>query len=51
MDSNHEIEVIKTARNNGILDAADKNAQSLIEKFIKSNRTYKDYKVFFNYIG
>ena len=44
-------EAIKTARNNGILDAADKNAQSLIEKFIKSNRTYKDYKVFFNYIG
>lgn len=44
-------EAIKTAKNNGILEAADKNAQALIERFIKSNRAYKDYKVFFNYIG
>ena len=44
-------DAIKTARNNGILDAADKNAQAIIERFIKSNRAYKDYKVFFNYIG
>ena len=44
-------EAIKTARNNGILDAADKNAQAIIERFIKSNREYKDYKVFFNYVG
>ena len=44
-------EAIKTARNNGILDAADKNAQAIIERFIKSNRAYKDYNVFFNYIG
>lgn len=44
-------EAIKTARNNGILDAADNNAQAIIERFIKSNNAYKDYNVFFSYIG
>ena len=44
-------EAIETAKNNGILDAADKNAQAIIERFIKSNKEYKDYKVFFSYVG
>ena len=43
-------EAINTAIGNGILDSADKNAQTLIEQFIKSNKELKNYKVFFNYI-
>ncbi len=44
-------DAVETAKANGILDAADKNAQILIERLIKSNRNYHDYKVFFNYIN
>ncbi len=43
-------EAINTAKSNGILESADKNAQILIEQFIKSNKEFKDYKIFFNYI-
>lgn len=43
-------EAVTTAKNNGILEAADKNAQLLVERFIKSNKEYKDYNVFFSYI-
>ena len=44
-------QAVETSKNEGILDAADKNAQILIERFIKSNKEDKDYKVFFNYVG
>ena len=44
-------EAITTAKNEGLLEAADKNANTLIERFIKSDRKYKDYNVFFNYIS
>lgn len=36
---------------NGILEAADKNAQTLINGFIKSNNEYKEYKINYEYIG
>ncbi len=44
-------EAVNTAKNEGLLEAADNNAKTLIERFIKSDRSYKDYNIFFNYIG
>lgn len=43
-------EAINTAKENGIIDAADKNAKTLIEQFIKSNSEYRNYTVEFNYV-
>ena len=43
-------EAINTAKENGIIDAADKNAKTLIEQFIKSSGEYRNYTVEFNYI-
>lgn len=52
-DALKEIEekAIKTARKNGILESADKNAQKLIEGFIKSNKKYKEYVISYVYVG
>lgn len=46
-----EEEAIKTAKENGILKSADKNAKKLIEGFIKSEKKYKEYKMNYEYIG
>ena len=44
-------EAIKKAKKNGLLEAADRNAQTIIEKVIKSDKNYADYTITFNYIG
>lgn len=41
---------IEQAKANGIIEAADKNAQIMIERIIKSEVNHKDYKVVFEYI-
>jgi len=38
------------AINNGLLEAADKNAQKLISGMIKSNSRYKEYEINYEYI-
>ena len=44
-------DAIETAKANGILEAADKNAKVLIESFIKSDKKYKEYKINYKYIN
>ena len=46
-----EEQAINDAKANGILEAADKNAQTLINGFIKSNDKYKEYNIIYEYIG
>lgn len=46
-----EEQAVEDAKANGILDVADKNAENLINGFIKSNDKYKDYKIIYEYIG
>ena len=46
-----EDDAIKTAKANGLLEAADKNAKVLIESFIKSDKKYKEYIMKYKYIG
>ena len=46
-----EEQAIKDSETNGILEAADENAEKLIESMIKSNEEYKEYNVNFEYIG
>ena len=41
---------IKDAKENGLLEAADKNAKRLINSMIKSNNKYKDYEINYEYI-
>lgn len=41
---------IKDAKENGLLEAADKNAKRLINSMIKSNNKYKDYEIKYEYI-
>ena len=46
-----EEQAIKDAKSNGIIEAANKNAQTLISGFIKNNDKYKEYKIIYEYIG
>lgn len=46
-----EEQAVNDAKANGILEAADKNAQTLINSFIKSNNEYKECKINYEYIG
>ncbi len=46
-----EEQAINDAKANGIIEAADRNAQTLINGFIKSNDKYKEYKISYEYIG
>lgn len=46
-----EEQAINDAKANGVLEAADKNAKTLISGFIKSNDKYKEYNVIYEYIG
>lgn len=46
-----ETQGIADAIANGLLEAADKNAQKIIEVFIKTNKDYTDYIIKFEYIG
>ena len=41
---------IKDAEANGILDAADSNAKTIIERFIKSDKKYENYTITYDYI-
>ncbi len=43
-------DAILTAKSNGILDAADKNAKILIELFIKSDKSFQKYIIEYNYM-
>lgn len=45
-----EEQAVIDAKANGIIEAADKNAKTLIEGLIKGNDKYKDYKVIYEYI-
>ena len=42
---------IKDAEANGILELAEANAERLITDFVKSNGSYKDYNIIFEYKG
>lgn len=44
-------QAINDAKANGIIEAADKNAQTLIDGFIKSDDKRRDYKINYEYIG
>lgn len=46
-----EKQAVTDARANGIIEAADKNAKTLISGLIKSNYKYKEYKIVYEYIG
>lgn len=46
-----EEQAINDAKANGILEAADRNAKTLISGLIKSNDKYKEYKIIYEYIG
>ncbi len=46
-----EEQAVNDAKANGIIEAADRNAQTLINGFIKSNDKYKEYKISYEYIG
>lgn len=45
-----EEQATKDCVSNNILDAADSNAQKLLEGFIKGNLTYKEYKIIYEYV-
>lgn len=45
-----ELKARETATANGLLEAADKNAQKILEVMLKSDPTKKDFKVNFKYI-
>ena len=46
-----EIQGIADAIENGLLEAANKNAQKIIEVLIKTNKAYEDYTIKYEYIG
>lgn len=45
-----ESQAVADATANGLLEQADMNAKILIENFVKSEETFKDYEVSFEYI-
>ena len=44
-------DAVEKAKKNGLLEAADNNAKTIIEKFVKSDSNYANYNVFFKYLG
>lgn len=46
-----EEQAIADSKANGLLEQADINAKILIENFIKSEKSFKNYEVIFEYIG
>ena len=46
-----EEQAVADAKANGIIEAADKNAKTLISGLIKGNDKYKDYTIVYEYIG